>query len=261
MLPNDRSIWIGEWYFLPPKQPPRLVGVFKGHRPNAVGLSPPPKEPPECPKDAKKTVLQKLDKLLEIPEMEQPKWNPHHINGPILDIHYVKNWLQPAEAKEIERKIQQTSDWERMATRDTQEFGSGGRCACGRGCDEGTSGLRCTSHFFFDRVARHGGYIAVFPPFSFWRLGFTPGLYAWALGRVADPPFLFRAVVAQSDLRRGAGPSPSGFGGAASVEVLGHMTCELFFSQSFCSQVFSSVFIVQLRLFSIRIMFVVLFCV
>jgi len=65
--------------------------------------------------------------------MEQPRWNPYRVGGPIEGIHYVKNWLQPQEAKEIERQIQKTCDWERMSTRDTQEFGSSSRCPCGRG--------------------------------------------------------------------------------------------------------------------------------
>jgi alkylated DNA repair protein alkB family protein 6 len=111
------------------------VGVFKGHKAAALtakaGLAPPPKKPPECPKDARATVVKKLDKLLELPEMEKPRWAPHLADGPVPDVHYVKNWLQPNEAKELQRKILETCDWDHMRTRDTQEFGSLDRCPCG----------------------------------------------------------------------------------------------------------------------------------
>lgn len=133
MPPSESTVWLGEWYYCAHQQPPRLVGVFKAHRRNAGTLASPPKHAPDCPPSAKEAVIRKLDKLCEVPDMLQPRWNPHRISGSVPEVHYVRNWLEPQQVAEIERMIEKTCEWERMSTRDTQEFGSSMRCQCGRG--------------------------------------------------------------------------------------------------------------------------------
>eukprot|EP00931_Biecheleriopsis_adriatica_P122638 TRINITY_DN97640_c0_g1_i1.p1 TRINITY_DN97640_c0_g1~~TRINITY_DN97640_c0_g1_i1.p1 ORF type:complete len:398 (+),score=51.96 TRINITY_DN97640_c0_g1_i1:51-1244(+) len=132
-LPPEKGVWCGEWHFLAFQQPPRLIGHFHAQR--SLPSLPLPslnKKPEELPESAKKATVQKLDKLCECFPMMQPSWVPHHLAGKIQDVHYVRNFLTPIQVEEFERIIDQTCDWERMATRDTQEFGSSNRCDCGR---------------------------------------------------------------------------------------------------------------------------------
>lgn len=64
--------------------------------------------------------------------MAEQRWVPHHLPGDIQDVHYVRSFLEPRQVEEFLRVIEKTCEWERMATRDTQEFGSSQRCPCGR---------------------------------------------------------------------------------------------------------------------------------
>jgi len=124
--------WIGEWYFCPFQQPPRFVGHFHAHRTAAGLLGYTKGSPEDCPQEPKKEVIKKLDKMVEVPPMLEPKWNPHSIKGDVSDVHYVRNFLEPRQVEEFERMIDKTCEWERMMTRDTQEFGSSAKCPCGR---------------------------------------------------------------------------------------------------------------------------------
>lgn len=133
-VPNDSGTWAGEWYFCPYNMPPRAVGIFRAIR--RVAGQPPPsnvKTPPEVPEMAKKAVIGKLDKLLEPLPLSEARWKPHIQTGNPQQVIYIRNWLETAQVKEFERTIERTCDWERMQTRDTQEFGSSTRCPCGRG--------------------------------------------------------------------------------------------------------------------------------
>lgn len=129
-MPPERGSWSGEWYFCAFQQPPRVVGTFQATR---RGTEPRPgQKPEECPQDAKKAVIGKLDKMVELPPMAEPRWIPHHLTGKIKDVHYVRSFLEPRQVEEFERIIDKTCDWEHMNTRDTQEFGASARCPCGR---------------------------------------------------------------------------------------------------------------------------------
>lgn len=86
----------------------------------------------DLPQDAKKAVIAKLDDIGELPPMLEPRWVPHSIAAKIKDVHYVRNFMDPKEVEELMRTIDRNCDWERMATRDTQEFGASIRCQCGR---------------------------------------------------------------------------------------------------------------------------------
>lgn len=128
MPPKDDSM-SGEWYFCAFQQPPRAVGVFRAHRRT---VPPPQRVVEDCPSEPKRVLIAKLDKLQEPPPMSEPRWLPHHLAGKIKDVHYVRSFLEPRQVEEFERIIDKTCDWERMHTRDTQEFGASSRCPCGR---------------------------------------------------------------------------------------------------------------------------------
>jgi len=134
-LPTEPGNWTGEWYFCPFLQPPRLVGRFKAQR-QVGGCMPqlPPRSAGEVPQEARQRLIKKLDEKTELPLLAEPKWHPHRItNGDLSEIYYVPNWLEPKQAEEFERVVNRTCEWERMNTRDTQEFGASNRCPCGRG--------------------------------------------------------------------------------------------------------------------------------
>ncbi|CAK9032169.1 Proline/betaine transporter (Proline porter II) (PPII) [Durusdinium trenchii] len=86
----------------------------------------------DLPKKLKENLAMKLEKLSQTFPMMEPSWVPHHLAGKIQDVHYVRNFLEPKQVEEFERIIDRTCDWEKMQTRDTQEFGSSGTCPCGR---------------------------------------------------------------------------------------------------------------------------------
>jgi len=132
MAPNEKDNWIGEWYFCAFQQPPRVVGCFQAHRwtqQRSAAASP---KIEECPKEAKRIVIDKLDKMTELPPMAEPKWIPHTITGSVKDVYYVRNFLEPRQVDEFMRMIDDNCDFDRMATRDTQEFGASNRCPCGK---------------------------------------------------------------------------------------------------------------------------------
>lgn len=132
-VPSERGLWTGEWYFCAFHQPPRVVGCFQAHRrADAQMAATAPRVVEECPKEAKKLVIAKLDKLMDLPPMSEPRWIPHSLTGKIKEVHYVRNFLEPRQVEEFERIIDKTCEWERMSTRDTQEFGASSRCPCGR---------------------------------------------------------------------------------------------------------------------------------
>lgn len=134
-LPTEPGNWSGEWYFCPFLQPPRLVGKFKAQR-HVGGCKPqlPPKSAGDVPEEAKKRLIKMLDEKTELPMVAEPKFQPHRVSsGDLRDIVYVPNWLEPKQAEEFERLVNKTCEWERMNTRDTQEFGASSRCPCGRG--------------------------------------------------------------------------------------------------------------------------------
>jgi len=133
VIPEKKGSWLGEWYFLSSQSPPRLVGKFHACRSTGSLILPAlsSKPLPDLP-NAKSKVIERLDKLLEPLPMMQPSWVPHHLPGNISNIYYVRNFLEPKQVEEFERIIDKTCDWERMSTRDTQEFGSSGMCPCGR---------------------------------------------------------------------------------------------------------------------------------
>jgi len=132
---SKQSSWSGEWYFCTFGQPPRLVGRFQACRRDAVppnGLAAGAKAADDIPAEPKKAVIKQLDKMIEPPLMSEPRWSPHHFAGDVTDVHYVRSFLEPGQVEEFERMIDKTCEWEHMATRDTQEFGSSSRCPCGR---------------------------------------------------------------------------------------------------------------------------------
>lgn len=133
-MPATQTTWVGEWYFCPWQQPPRLVGKFQCNRRSfgPLGSTSGAGDVEDMPKDAKLAVLAKLDKFNDMPPMLEKRWIPHHISSDVPDVHYVRNFLDPKQVEEIERVIDRSCEWERMATRDTQEFGSAQRCSCGR---------------------------------------------------------------------------------------------------------------------------------
>eukprot|EP00928_Gymnodinium_smaydae_P040571 TRINITY_DN27501_c0_g1_i1.p1 TRINITY_DN27501_c0_g1~~TRINITY_DN27501_c0_g1_i1.p1 ORF type:complete len:398 (+),score=26.92 TRINITY_DN27501_c0_g1_i1:85-1278(+) len=133
MLPVEQNAWTGEWHYCVHQQPPRLVGNFKARRRTATDLVALSLAAQNFPTDAKKIVIANLDKISEPPEMLQPRWIPHSVGGALPDVHYVRKWLEPDQVKDFERAITQHCRWDRMATRDTQEFGSSSKCRCGRG--------------------------------------------------------------------------------------------------------------------------------
>lgn len=134
MAPPDIGVWVGEWHFQAFQQPPRLVGRFHASRstPNMQLPSLIQKGPGDVPEAAKKAIMAKLDKLTQPFPMMQPSWVPHHLAGQIQDVHYVRNFLDARQIEEFEKIIDMTCDWEKMSTRDTQEFGSSTQCPCGR---------------------------------------------------------------------------------------------------------------------------------
>mmetsp|Transcript_83916 Transcript_83916/g.250388 ORF Transcript_83916/g.250388 Transcript_83916/m.250388 type:complete len:400 (+) Transcript_83916:162-1361(+) len=130
-LPQEKDHWAGEWHFCAFQQPPRVVGSFHAHR-RASGPPLSQRPPDDCPTEAKKAVIAKLDKMSELPPMAEPRWIPHHLTGKIKDVHYVRSFLEPRQVEEFERIIDKTCEFEHMNTRDTQEFGASNRCPCGR---------------------------------------------------------------------------------------------------------------------------------
>ncbi|CAK9036920.1 Alpha-ketoglutarate-dependent dioxygenase alkB homolog 6 (Alkylated DNA repair protein alkB homolog 6) [Durusdinium trenchii] len=130
--PENGKVWVGEWQYLPFQQPPRLVGRFHASQSmlKVPSLSSKPLE--DLPKKLKENLAMKLEKLSQTFPMMEPSWVPHHLAGKIQDVHYVRNFLEPKQVEEFERIIDRTCDWEKMQTRDTQEFGSSGTCPCGR---------------------------------------------------------------------------------------------------------------------------------
>lgn len=130
-LPQEDDHWSGEWHFCAFQQPPRVVGSFHAHR-RTSGAPLPQRQPPDCPPEAKRTVIAKLDKLVELPAMAEPRWLPHLLTGKIKDVHYVRSFLEPKQVEEFARVIDKTCEFEHMNTRDTQEFGGSNRCPCGR---------------------------------------------------------------------------------------------------------------------------------
>lgn len=135
-VPTEKAGWAGEWHYIPFGQPPRVVGRFHAVRRSAATKIGPPISPPrtleELPQDAKRAVIAKLDKKSDFPPMTEPRWVQHHMPGEVSDVHYVRSFLEPKQVEEFERMIDRTCDWEKMSTRDTQEFGAGSRCPCGR---------------------------------------------------------------------------------------------------------------------------------
>merc|ERR1719316_2408462 len=74
----------------------------------------------------------KLERLAPVPLLLQDRWAPYVVPG--LDtIHYVKDFLSPDQVVSFTEAIEKQGEWESMATRDTQEYGGGLRCPCGRG--------------------------------------------------------------------------------------------------------------------------------
>lgn len=127
-VPNRKASWAGEWYFLPFGQPPRLVGRFHATQGQARAAS----AAEDCPADAKKAVIASLDKLVEPPPMTEKRWIPHQISGGVPEVFYVRRFFEPRQVEELERVIDRSCEWDHMATRDTQEFGSSTQCPCGR---------------------------------------------------------------------------------------------------------------------------------
>mmetsp|Transcript_55181 Transcript_55181/g.118567 ORF Transcript_55181/g.118567 Transcript_55181/m.118567 type:complete len:405 (+) Transcript_55181:108-1322(+) len=132
-IPSENGCWTGEWHFCAFQQPPRVVGRFQAYRRLTAGQPPlPPRNLEELPVEPKRAVIAKLDKMVDLPPMSEPRWIPHHLAGDIGEVHYVRNFLEPRQVEEFERIIDKTCEWEHMATRDTQEFGSSTRCPCNR---------------------------------------------------------------------------------------------------------------------------------
>jgi len=131
-MPPEHGFWCGEWYFLAFQQPPRLVGNFKCFRQTSTAPMTSKGTPQECPKEPKKVVIARMDKMIELPPMAEPRWVPHLLTGKIKDVHYVRSFLEPKQVDEFLRIIDKTCEFERMNTRDTQEFGASQRCPCGR---------------------------------------------------------------------------------------------------------------------------------
>lgn len=135
-LPADGAGWVGDWYFCSFQQPPRPVGHFKAIKHQQGGATAPPKmpkAPEDCPDEAKKKVIDKLQKTQDYPPMMDPRWVPHKVSGDIGEIFLVRKWMDANQVDDLEREIELNCDWEHMATRDTQEFGAGNQCPCGRG--------------------------------------------------------------------------------------------------------------------------------
>lgn len=133
-LPEEAGNWMGEWYFCPFRQPPRLVGRFQAQR-KVGGALPqlPPRALGDIPESAKKEVFKKLESTTELPFTVEPKWQSHRIpSNDIADVFYVPNWFEPKQAEEFLQVVDRHVEWEQMSTRRSQEFGAGGRCACGR---------------------------------------------------------------------------------------------------------------------------------
>lgn len=134
LVPSKETTWTGEWYFVAYRQPPRLVGRFQCVRRNTgpLGSTSFVRAVEDCPYDAKKAVVAKLDKMVEMPPLLEKRWEQHLISSDVPGVYYVRNFLEPRQVEELERIIDRTCDWETMATRDTQEFGVSQRCPCGR---------------------------------------------------------------------------------------------------------------------------------
>jgi len=76
----------------------------------------------------------KLDSLVLRPAaMHEERLAPYLISN-VPTIYYIPNWIEPSqEADFMAIADGDMSQWEQMKTRSSQEWGSGDRCACGRG--------------------------------------------------------------------------------------------------------------------------------
>lgn len=133
-LPPAKGTWTGEWWFTPWQQPSRSVGKFQCRR-RAGGPLPSSSEAGavgELPRVPRAAVVAALELLQEAPPMLEKRWLPHRLSGGVPDVHYVRNFFEPRQVEDLERMIERHADWQHMATRDTEEFGCGERCPCGR---------------------------------------------------------------------------------------------------------------------------------
>lgn len=175
-LPEGKAAWVGEWQYLAFQQPPRVVGRFHACRSTPTLAMPMLSQKPleELPSKMKTAMTSKLEKLSETFPMMQPSWVPHHLPGKIQDVHYVRNFLEPKQVEEFERIIEKTCDWERMNTRDTQEFGSSGQCPCGRSLIK--AALPAWQSTMVDALCTLGAFHPVlFPPNSVRLNAYKPG--------------------------------------------------------------------------------------
>jgi len=128
--PAQKDSWAGEWHFCPFGQPSRLVGRFQAMRGSASSVSKGSME--DCPAAAKKAVIARLEKLSEPPPFTESRWIPHQITGAVPEVYYVRRFFEPRQVEELERTVERSCEWDHMATRDTQEFGTSTPCPCGR---------------------------------------------------------------------------------------------------------------------------------
>lgn len=130
--PADGTTWMGEFYVCDLAEPPKHVGNFCSLRAAGKQLSAPPVSIPAVAGSDRQALLAKLDSMKSLPAMLEPKWQRHHL-GTVPQVHYVPKYLEPRQAEEFVEMIDAECKWERMATRDTTEFGSANACPCGRG--------------------------------------------------------------------------------------------------------------------------------
>lgn len=133
LMPAGSTCFTGEFYICNSKFP-RLVGRFAAFKKTTSSGLPdmPPDELPAYPKDLKQTLMSKLDRLTQPAPFSEPRWLNYRLDG-IEDVFYVRNFLEPHQGDEFFTTVERECRYEKMATRDTDEFGSSTKCPCGRG--------------------------------------------------------------------------------------------------------------------------------
>lgn len=130
--PADGTTWMGDFYVCDFVEPPKHVGTFCSLRAAGKQLSTPPGSIPAVAGSDRQALLGRLDSMKSVPAMLEPKWDRHRL-GTVPQVFYVPRFFEQRQADEFLEMTDAGCNWERMATRDTTEFGSANACSCGRG--------------------------------------------------------------------------------------------------------------------------------
>lgn len=129
----------GEWYFCPEDgSPPRLVGNIEADRTSGSLEQLVPKTPfgslPAAPRKAVFSALEAKSARRSKNEQAVASILQQYKVGNLASMYYIPEWIDEEQEGEFIRMADSdVSQWDRMGSRSSQEWGAGDRCGCGRG--------------------------------------------------------------------------------------------------------------------------------